>query len=166
MSSQEATPRELSQEQREKQRTTATAKRRFRGAVLEAAQDLLFADVAVAHQKKLEQVVVLFLLTRLRRAGLTCSHNIRLSHTLSILQVTHEGSESTSLTPTTSTTTAGIPRRKLSHRIAARRIVAWTLSSRIPVSEGSRSRFTSVRLPSPFRWRYRRSIRRRLRHES
>lgn len=103
---------------RDRQRTAATAERRLRGAVLEAAQDLLFADVAVAHQEKLEQIVVLFLLTRLRRAGLTCSHNIRLSYTLSILQVTHGATlahlpllgfspysrtESTTLTPTTST---------------------------------------------------------------
>lgn len=72
-----------------KYRTAAAAERRLRGAVLEAAQDLLLADVAVAHQQKLEQVVVLLLLTRLRRAGLTRSHNIRLSQTLSILQATH-----------------------------------------------------------------------------
>lgn len=70
--------------------TAATAERRFRSAVLEAAQDLLLADVAVTHQQELEQVVVLLLLTRLRRAGLTCSHNIRLSQILSILQATRE----------------------------------------------------------------------------
>lgn len=66
--------------------TAAAAERRLRSTVLEATQDLLLADIAVTHQQELEQVVVLFLLTRLRRAGLTCSHNTRLSQTLSILQ--------------------------------------------------------------------------------
>lgn len=68
--------------------TVAAAERRLWSAILEATQDLLFADIAVADQQELEQVIVLFLLTRHRRAGLTCSHNIRLSQTRSILQVT------------------------------------------------------------------------------
>lgn len=69
--------------------TAAAAERRLGGTILETAQDLLLADVAVSHKQELEQVVVLLLLTRLRRAGLTRSHNIRLSQILSILQATH-----------------------------------------------------------------------------
>jgi len=69
--------------------TAAAAERRLGGTVFETAQDLLLADVAVSHQQELEQIVVLFLLTRLRRVGLTRSHNIRLSQTLSILQATN-----------------------------------------------------------------------------
>lgn len=65
--------------------TTATTKRGLSGTVVEAAKDLLFADVAVADEEELQQIIVLFFRTGLRSAALSRGHNIVESHALSIL---------------------------------------------------------------------------------
>lgn len=66
--------------------TTAAAKRGFGSTIFKSTQDFLFSNVTVTHQQKFKEVIVLFFLTRLCCAGLTCSHNISVLQTLSILQ--------------------------------------------------------------------------------